>query len=332
MGLFSKEPAEKKAYWKAFSAALGKQNDKTFAELESACKAWQSGWQGYLFMGMCYDLAVSKIPFDPKKAVEYHQLAKVAAVVARKNEWVESLYRDYEEYAGNFRVEGEYFPRAMNVRKFSAAMVNNYDPDKNEIVTDLFGKNDLTFWSAIASNIDTGGLFKSTPEQMQCFNQTMALTSLIVAWRNRKGDYDSRINDVNDMLKPWNKVLKLSTSEITLDTEDMRGYLFGYSLVMAGGAYDVLNGEPNWHKNLRIDGFMTLWSAAHRGNTPALHMLAAMFDSDFANEVYYAYSQVYSSGINTRKGILPQLLSMLEDAAVKGDTDAMDYIELVADK
>ena len=52
MGLFSKEPAEKKAYWKAFDAMLSKPNPKTFAAVEEASKAWPSGWQGYLFIAL----------------------------------------------------------------------------------------------------------------------------------------------------------------------------------------------------------------------------------------------------------------------------------------
>lgn len=67
MGLFSKEPAEKKAYWKAFDAMLSKPNEKTFAAMEAASMNWPSGWQGHLFMGLCYDLASCKMPFAPDK-------------------------------------------------------------------------------------------------------------------------------------------------------------------------------------------------------------------------------------------------------------------------
>ena len=40
MALFSKEPAEKKAFWKAFDAARSKPGETTFPGLEKACAAW----------------------------------------------------------------------------------------------------------------------------------------------------------------------------------------------------------------------------------------------------------------------------------------------------
>ena len=78
MGLFKKEPPEKKAYWKAFGAMMKKPNAETFAAMEEACRAWPEGWQGYLFMALAYDVACAKIPFDPEKGAAYHKLAKEA--------------------------------------------------------------------------------------------------------------------------------------------------------------------------------------------------------------------------------------------------------------
>ena len=63
MGLFNKEPAEKKEYWKAFGDALKKPSADAFAALEAASRNWPAGWQGYLLMGLCYDLACGKLPF-----------------------------------------------------------------------------------------------------------------------------------------------------------------------------------------------------------------------------------------------------------------------------
>ena len=87
MGLFKKEPPEKKAYWKAFGAMMKKPNAETFAAMEEACRAWPEGWQGYLFMALAYDVACAKIPFDPEKGAAYHKLAKEAGKRPEATGW-----------------------------------------------------------------------------------------------------------------------------------------------------------------------------------------------------------------------------------------------------
>ena len=91
MGLFKKEPPEKKAYWKAFGAMMKKPNAETFAAMEEACRAWPEGWQGYLFMALAYDVACAKIPFDPEKGAAYHKLAKEAGKKAG-SDWLGVFY------------------------------------------------------------------------------------------------------------------------------------------------------------------------------------------------------------------------------------------------
>ena len=90
MGLFSKEPAEKKVYNKALVAMLSKPNEKTFAAMEAASMNWPSGWQGYLFMGLCYDLASCKMPFAPDKADICHSKAKEAEKRQAASGWTTS--------------------------------------------------------------------------------------------------------------------------------------------------------------------------------------------------------------------------------------------------
>ena len=104
MGLFSKEPAEKKAYDKALVAMLSKPNEKTFAAMEAASMNWPSGWQGYLFMGLCYDLASCKMPFAPDKADICHSKAKEAGKKAGCK-WLDNFYGTFDEAAGNFRMK-----------------------------------------------------------------------------------------------------------------------------------------------------------------------------------------------------------------------------------
>lgn len=327
MGFFTKEPAEKKAFQKAFNAALSRQNEENFKVLEQACRAWPTGWQGYFLMGLSYDLAVGKIPFDADKAARYHQLTKQAGKAAQC-EWLDTFYYFYNEYAGNFRITEEYFPRAMNIRKAAVAMMHNFSPDENHIITDAIFKGDLKFWDTIFSGINGGGFFQCTPEESQCVTQKFSILPLISAWKNHNGDHDSRIRDVNDMTKPWFKLSRKAPKEITIDDQDLRGFLFGCSLVLGGGAYDVLDGEPGWYQNLRIDGWMNLWAAANRGCAPALHFLAMMFnDEDFCSEICYAYSKHYKNAGSSWEESANELLSLLESAGENGDFDALGYVQ-----
>jgi len=173
MGLFSKEPAEKKAYDKALIAMLSKPNAKTMAAMEDASAKWPGGWQGYLFIGLCYDLASCKMPFDPGRADLYHQKAKEAGRKAGCD-WVESFYSTFEESAGNFRTEEDYFPRVEYIRKTGAAMLQWHKVGKNNILPEKSSKDDVDFWYPLFMGIDTGssGLFKKpTEEQSDCMIQ-----------------------------------------------------------------------------------------------------------------------------------------------------------------
>ena len=332
MGLFSKEPAEKKAYWKAFDAMLSKPNPKTFAAVEEASKAWPSGWQGYLFIALCYDLASNKMPFDPEKADGYHKLAKEAGK-RDQSEWLECFYEAFEKEAGNFRMEGEYFPRVQYIRKAGVAMLLNYDSDKNDVVINVRSKNDWIFWHILFSGIDTGptGLFKkASDEQFQCWRHASPFRKYLTAYSGLNMDEKTRVNDANEMINGWKEFANTNKAEITPDTKDMYGYVFGYSLMIGGGPYQILNGASGFHKNLRVDGWIKLWRTASLGCMPALHMLADFFDSEFSEEIYYAYSQVYSSGRQEREEIFPQLMALLEMSAEKGDQEARRLIDTLA--
>ena len=154
MGLFSKEPAEKKAYDKALIAMLSKPNAKTMAAMEDASAKWPGGWQGYLFIGLCYDLASCKMPFDPGRADLYHQKSKEAGRKAGCD-WVESFYSTFEESAGNFRTEEDYFPRVEYIRKTGAAMLQWHKVGKNNILPEKSSKDDVDFWYPLFMGIDT---------------------------------------------------------------------------------------------------------------------------------------------------------------------------------
>lgn len=328
MGFFSKEPPEKKAYWKALSAAIGKPNEKNFTALESACGAYAAGWQGWLFMELCYDMAAG-VSFDPDKAKGYHAKALRAAEVAG-NDFPECFYATYENSATNFRVpDQEYFPRTLKVRQAGAAMMMNYDLDENKIVTDIFLKNDRDFWVGIFSNIDTGKLFKMSDEQVQVMDQKEPFSNYLYDCSDKNANEETRVKNANSMIKACNKLNKIKKGDVTIKTVETFYYVLGHALLVGGAPY-VFNGS-GWHQNSRIDGWNYLWRAANLGYAPALHMLAQMIDEpDFAAEIYYAFGLLYGAENGTRRDVVEQTLSLLELSAVKGDEEALRLIDVLA--
>ena len=203
MGLFSKEPAEKKVYNKALVAMLSKPNEKTFAAMEAASMNWPSGWQGYLFMGLCYDLASCKMPFAPDKADICHSKAKEAGKKAGCK-WLDNFYGTFDEAAGNFRMKEDYYPRVEYIRKAGVAMLQWYRLDQNHIFPEKGSKDDVDFWYPLFMGIDTGssGFFKkSTDEQNECLLHESCFSSYVTACLS----YRSSMRD--DVVKMGNSII-----------------------------------------------------------------------------------------------------------------------------
>lgn len=328
MGLFSKEPPEKKAYWKALSSAIGKPNEKNFAALESACGAYAAGWQGWLFMELCYDMAAG-VSFDPDKAKGYHAKALRAAEVAG-SDFPECFYGTYEDSATNFRIpDEEYFPRTLKVRQAGAAMMLNFDLDEKKIVTDVFMKDDRDFWVGIFSNIDTGGIFKMSDEQVQVMYQKEPFTDYLYNCSDKNASEETRVKNTNKMLDKCHDLNKVKKGDVTLKTVETFYYVVGHALLVGGTPY-LFNGR-GWHQNSRIDGWNYIWRAANLGYAPALHFLAQVFDDvDFCPEICYACSLLYGDGCSLRSDVLEQMLALLELCAVKGDEEALRLIDALA--
>lgn len=330
MGLFTKEPAEKKAYWKALNKAIGKPNEKNFAALEEACSAWPTGWQGYFLMGLCYDLA-SGVDFDPEKAAGYHAKAKKAAEAAG-DDFLEKFYETYAESAINFRLSEEehYFPRTLKVRQAGAAMMHYFDLNENCIIKDRFLEDDRGFWVAVFSNVDTGGVFKTSDEQWQVFKHKEPFTNYLYHCSDRNGSDETRVKNTNAMIKECNKLNKVGKDGVTLETPEEYYYVLGYALLVGGDPY-LFNGS-GWHQNSRIDGWNYLWRSANLGFAPALHFMAQLFDSEeFSQEIAYAFGLLYGEENSDRRTIVRQVLALLEEAAVRGDEEAVRLIDLIAE-
>ena len=331
MGLFSKEPAEKKAYGKAFDSARSKPCEKTFAELEKACEAWGISWQGYLLMGICYDLGAG-VPFDENKAAGYHAKAKEAGRKCNA-EWLEFFYEYYEQDASNFKAEGEYFPRTLNVRRAGVAMLFCYYINKNGILPKgVLGTDDLKFWDKIFSSVDKGGLFKSSPEQSQVYNHLLPFTTFINHFNFYKGakndasDDNQKVKNLNEMQKYARKFDKLNPDQVTVDSIDTYGFIVGCALFFGGAPY-LIRGE-GWYQNVRINGWIAMWHCAMRGCVPAVHALATYIEDDsfeFGEEIYFAASKSYHD-IETKSQVRAELCYYLKKCAEKGDQHAAAFL------
>ena len=325
MGLFSKEPAEKKAFWKAFDSACSKPGEKTFPALEEACKAWPIGWQGYFLMALAYDLAAG-VPFDPAKAAEYHTKAREAAAKAA-NQWISVFYVYYDENAMNFYVKEDYFPRTMKVRKAGIAMMWSYFVNSNGILGDNGKKDDLKFWQQLFSKINTGGLFKMTDEQQQVYTHLTPFSTWINDYVifNGGADQNTIIKYTNDVIGKMKKLHKLSNDRISTDFADMWYYTFATSFYAGGRPYQCFGSD--WHTNRRVDGWIYYWHAAHRGCLPACYILADYWDDpDFHSEIVYAAGQAIN-GCGNENSAMMELLTLLEKGLDKGDSKCISLLE-----
>lgn len=322
MGLFSKEPAEKKAYDKALIAMLSKPNAKTMAAMEDASAKWPGGWQGYLFIGLCYDLASCKMPFDPGRADLYHQKAKEAGRKAGCG-WIESFYATFEESAGNFRTEEDYFPRVEYIRKTGAAMLQWHEVGKNNILPEKSSKDDVDFWYPLFMGIDTGssGLFKKpTEEQSDCMIQESCFSDYATACLcYRSAMQNDLIKRGDSIIEDAKKLASEKTDMYYMSTKDTSAFVLGYVNLIGGGPFvDVLPDSS------RRTGWKWIWLSAHSGCMSALHFLADLFNSDMGKEIRAAGADFYSMD---EEKVLPQLLQLLELSYGRNDAGAMRRIQ-----
>ncbi len=327
MGLFKKEPPEKKMYWKAFAAMMKKPTEETFTAMEEASRAWPEGWQGYLFMGLAYDVACGKIPFDPEKGAGYHKLAKEAGQKAG-NDWLKVFYECYEEAAGNFRLKEDYYPLTKNVRRLGAAMLFNYSQEEKHVVTDVALKKDDSFWRELLFHAGDGvprkgGLFSSLPaDVLEAGRHGEPFLAYLNDFSNLKLEENEQIKAVDKIYKHYNALAKTGKNEITTETEDMYGYMLGYALITGGGPYQILNGRQGFYQDIRINGWIIIWKSAYRGNMSALHLLAQFFNSEVTELIDFAFSKSYSNVKDAHEEAYYELVIMLEEAAKNKDEDA----------
>lgn len=327
MGLFNREPAEKIAYKKALSSMISKPNEKTFAAMEEASKAWQGGWHGYWYMGLAYGMA-SGVPYSPERAKQCRQLAMTEAKKAggKSFEWLKLFYSVFDEDAGNFLVEGEYFPRAMFIRKVVASMLRNFDASEAVIAPDYGIRRDMKFWMPLFKNVDKGGFFKSSDEQFQCRYQLSAIEQLLKAYDESKMEKRQTVLETS---------LNMGTSfkkekKVTPTSDDQEYLALGWSLLIGGGPYaDVIAAiGSGWHQNLRIDGWVCLVACANKGNMTALHLLCGMFDGEFKDEICYAVNLCFNTK-DTEEKVRNYLLFLLDKSSERGDKNAAEYLDML---
>ena len=327
MGLFNREPAEKTAYKKALSSMISKPNEKTFAAMEEASKAWQGGWHGYWYMGLAYGMA-SGVPYSPERAQQCRQLAMTEAKKAggKSFEWLELFYYVFDEDAGNFFVEGEYFPRAMFIRKVVASMLRNFDASEAVIAPDYGIRRDMKFWMPLFKNVDTGGFFKSSDEQYQCYYQVNAIKRLLKAYDESK--MENRQGALAVSQETWNDFVK--EKKVTPRSNDLENLALGWTLLIGGGPYAevIATVGSGWHQNLRIDGWVRLASCANKGNMTALHLLCGMFDGEFKDEICYAYKISFKNK-DTEEKVRNYMLFLLDKSSERGDKNAAEYADML---
>ena len=331
MGLFSKEPAEKKAYWKAFDAMLSKPNEKTFAAMEAASMNWPSGWQGHLFMGLCYDLASCKMPFAPDKADICHSKAKEAGKKAGCK-WLDNFYGTFDEAAGNFRMKEDYYPRVEYIRKAGVAMLQWNRLEQNHIFPEKGSKDDVDFWYPLFMGIDTGssGFFKkSTDEQNECLLHESCFSSYVTACLSyRSSMRDDVVKMGNSIIDDANELSKKHEAEADAfysRTRDTAAFVNGYAHLIGGGPFvDVL---PDLS---RKKGWNLIWMSADKGCMSALHFLADLFNSDCRQEVCDSHAYFYRSSSDPQ-AVAHQLIDLLELSAKKGDPGALHRAKALAD-
>lgn len=143
MGFFDKRSAQEKEFDKALKAALAKPNEKTFGSLESACRNYAPGWQGWLLMGLCYDCGAG-VTRDAAKAAEYHAQAKQCG-----DNWALGFYAYYERSAGNIYME-DLTERALACRRMGTAAMYFVDTCEQHLSKGV-SDSDIEFFRSIYS-------------------------------------------------------------------------------------------------------------------------------------------------------------------------------------
>ncbi|MDE7354356.1 MAG: hypothetical protein K2O06_15095 [Acetatifactor sp.] len=325
MGLFTKEPVEKKAYWKALETALKKPSEKTFPALEAACGAWQDNWQGWLLMALCYDTA-SGVEFSPEKAAGYH-----AKVKTRENDvpWLRTFYAVYDSCGANHSTgEKKYFPRTLKVRNLGAAMVQNYYPEDKSVMTETQRRGDYVFWRGIFDHIDTGGLFKYSEEQFQVMTHRQPFYDYICAFDPYLARNEEAMKQNGAaIIKATNKVLSKNweIGEVPLDYQDTYPYVLGFAMVMGCRPYKI----QTTYQNPRIDGWIDMWKSANKGCPYAARLLAEMFPNEqFREEIAFAATKSYRSGVANEQDAIKELRNYLYRLVKRADDSyAMTLLE-----
>lgn len=314
MGLFDKRSAQEKEYDRALKAAMSKPGPKTFPGLEAACRSYAPGWQGWLFMGLCYDCG-SGVERDAAKAAEYHARAKQAG-----NDWTRTFYMYYERSAGN--IYTELTDRTLACRRMGAAAMLSVDTSEQHLSKGFFG-SDIVFFRSVYNKVDTGKLFRTSDEQQEVSVHMAPFTNWIaaaVSFKNGKGNEEDTQLFSKEFFKQIKEVQKCDADSISSSWADSWLFTAGMSLLFAGAYGGFVYTFSDNDKNDRTrKGFHMLWQAADRGNVSAMLFLA-----DMSGDEDYRPVIIRSS---THSDALLTLASMLSLADKKGCAGAKEKLD-----
>ncbi|MCI6012576.1 MAG: hypothetical protein MRZ97_07255 [Firmicutes bacterium] len=315
MGFFDKRSAQEKEFDKALKAALAKPNEKTFGSLEAACRNYAPGWQGWLLMGLCYDCGAG-VTRDAAKAAEYHAQAKQCG-----DNWALGFYAYYERSAGNIYME-DLTERALACRRMGTAAMYFVDTSEQHLSKGV-SDSDIEFFRSIYSKVDTGGLLRSSDEQLQVSVHESPFTSWLAAtaaFKNGKGNAQDVQMFSKEFFKQVKAVQKRNSDTISSAYADSWLYVAGAALLFAGSyggfVYDFSDDDQ---RNRIRKGFHMMWQAADRGNVAAMYLLA-----DMADDKDYLSLIIDSS---THSDNLITLASLLSIAEEKGHAGAKAKLE-----
>lgn len=323
MGLFDKRSAQEKEYDKALKAAMGKPGAKTFPALETACGNYAPGWQGWLFMGLCYDCG-SGVERDAAKAAACHAKAKAAG-----GDWAAAFYTYYERSAGNIYME-DLTDRAMACRKLGTAAMLTLDTSEQHLSKGFFG-SDVEFFRSVYNKVDTGKLFRTSDEQLQVMTHMTPFTNWLAATAaldNGKGKAEDIQFFSKEFFKEVKNVQKRDAENISSSWADSWLFTAGIALLFAGSyggfVYDFSADDRN---SRTWKGFHMLWQAADRGNVPAM-----LFMADMADDADYRALIVKSSTHSDALVTLASFLSLADEKGHAGAKAALDDLMQVLAK
>lgn len=291
MGLFDKRSAAEKAFDKALSSAYGKPSEKNFKELEGAIQAWPTGWRGYFYMGIAYDIG-SGVEYDEEKGRLYREKALEAADMAAASEpiakeYLNNFYYYYDQGADCRMAEPKFFPQTLKVRQaivaFIITFVSIYGSNQ-AVLSRKSPKADVEIWDKLIRKIPVP-LFGGSEVQKQIRPQTAPFYEWVYAMSERL------VSNTNYTFKELSIRIRYLSEEIksgsgtfksTAYDSDMYLFILGYSEYMATPFV-----EPSDISRIAL-GTSMLVGGAKIFSGPCLYFLTSLaINKTFNEEIYY---------------------------------------------